>query len=453
MSKPLPQNPEAERAVIGGVLLEDQAYWEVADLIPDESYFYDIQHRTIYQAIQALHNAGETIDQVSVGTWLDEHDKLDRAGGAYQISEITDATPSAANIEYYAQEVRKYALWRRLIKRLRQYAQQAYDREAPPEQLMTDLAAEFHDLQTGGVADILPIKETLDAAFQRFLDIREGDLPGWQTGIDVIDRRLMGFEPSDYIVLLGAPSNGKTALALQIILNLARDGVPVGFIPLEGSPAKLSYRLLVNASGVHPENADDQDVEHASQTLNKLADLPIYYRAVQSMNESQYRAAVQYLVQRHGVQVVVIDYLQLMSTDAENRTNQMRIASEAVTHVGAENDIATLALSQPLKGVDGSLPQMNDIRESGRIAQDATKIIGIAAGSRMQAPDEYNELQGLSDEELELTTLLNFCMVKDGAPGIEKLRVRPELFKFYEFETRYTDTSNNGAANVPDEFK
>lgn len=397
-----PQNIEAEKCLLGSLMLDKNGIVKVVDSLKSKD-FYKQSHQEIYQAVVDLFEKGEPVDLLAVATRLKEKDALDSNGGNSYLTELINAVPTAAHISNYAKIVQRKRILRDLISASQEINTMGHDEQEDIDELL-DKAEQriFSIAQKSLTQRFFPIKEGLEDAFERIdqLSKHKGGLRGVSSGFNALDNILAGFQKSDLIILAARPSIGKSALALNFAANIAsKDKVPVGIFSLEMSKDQIVDRLIASLSSVDlwklrtgrlSSEGDDNDFTRIQHTLGILSEAPIYIDDAASSNVLQMRAMARRLQAEHGLGLIIIDYLQLM--EPRNPTagivQQVSETSRALKGLARELDVPVLAVSQLSRAVEHRTPQiprLADLRESGSLEQDADVVMFI------YREDKYNE--------------------------------------------------------------
>jgi replicative DNA helicase len=394
-----PQSLDSEKAVLGSIMLRPSALFDIADVIAPDS-FYAEKHRIIYQAMLDLSIKNEPIDLLSLSNKLEEKMQLEQIGGRTYLTELVNMVPSSTNAKHYGEIVHKKYTFRNLIDASDYIADLAF--ESTDEELdnVLDQAEKklFGITSSPKTQKFTTLKKTLSEAWEELEKLHESkaDLRGIPTGYKDLDNMLAGFQRSDLIILAARPSMGKTTLALDIARNAAvLHNVPVGIFSLEMSAQQLATRLLSAESRVNSWNlrtgklSTDQEFSKIRDSLDKLAKAPIYIDDQAGNAISKMRAAARRLKSEHGLGLIIVDYLQLMTTSKnyDSMVNQVTEISRSLKQLARELDVPVLALSQLSRAVEsrGGKPRLSDLRDSGSIEQDADVVMFI------HREDKYNE--------------------------------------------------------------
>jgi len=406
-----PHSIEAEQSVLGGLLLDNQAFDRVADLISGSDFYRD-DHRRIWRHLAKLMEAGRPADVVTVSESIEASEDKDKTGGPAYLGALAQNTPSALHIRRYAELVRERAVQRRLAQVATEIAESALSGSGKDSSQLLDEAESkiFQIAETGARRDqgLLEIKPVLARVFERIDHLYHRDNPsdvtGVPTGFTDLDKMTAGLQPGELVVIAGRPSMGKTALALNIAEHVAVDnGLPVAIFSMEMSGTQLAMRLLGSISKVDQHKMrtgrlNDEEWSKLSEAIGKLHDTPIYIDEGGALNALEVRARARRLKRQFSkLGLIVIDYLQLMSSSnpkaGENRATEISEISRSLKAMAKELDVPVIALSQLNRAVDqrpDRRPVMSDLRESGAIEQDADVIMFIyrEVGYKPDLPEE-----------------------------------------------------------------
>jgi replicative DNA helicase len=427
-----PQNIEAEQAVLGSMLLEEEAVVHATELL-DESAFYKEAHRRIFATLLALYKADTPVDLVTVTDELKKHSLLDEVGGASYLATLTSLVPTAANVEHYCRIVKQKAVLRELIRASTRIASESYDESLDPDQLLDKAETMIFDIASKKVRrDAVAMKdiikssiELIDALYQR-----KGMITGLPTGFVELDQQLAGLQPADLIVVAGRPSMGKSSLALCIAEHVAlAEKTGVAIFSLEMSKESLVQRMLcaharINAHNVRSGMLSTSDWPNLTKAAGKLSEAPIFVHDATSVSILELRAAARRLKSRYDIGLVIVDYLQLMeeSSRAENRQQEISIISRSLKGLARELNVPVIAVSQLSRAPerrDTNRPRLSDLRESGAIEQDADVVLLLFR------EDYYN----LTDENKGIAEVI-IAKQRNGPTGTVKLAFISEYTRF-----------------------
>lgn len=386
-----PQNVEAEASLIGSVLIEKDAIIKIADIVSPDDFYVD-RNGLIFAAIMDLYEQRQPIDIVSLSNKLGEAGELERIGGSSYITELTSAVPTAAHVVHYAGIVAHKATLRRLIAAASNISQFGYDEQSPLDQLL-DRAEQtiFEVSQKNLKQNFVPISSILADSFDRLNELHStaGKLRGVSTGFRDLDNMLAGMQNSDLIILAARPSMGKTTLVMNVAHHVAaKEGIPVGFFSLEVSKDQLIDQLLTIESGVDSWKLrtgalDDDDFPRINEAMAELSEAPIYIDDSAMTNVMEMRTKARRLQSEHGLGLIIIDYLQLISGGAGSKDGRQQEVSEisrGLKGLARELNVPVIALSQLSRAVESRtppIPGLSDLRDSGSIEQDADVVMFI----------------------------------------------------------------------------
>jgi len=389
-----PQSIEAEKSLLGCLLLDQNAIVKVVDFISSRD-FYKGTHQEIYQACQELFEKNEPIDLLSVANRLKEKEKLEGIGGNSFLTEIINSVPTASNILNYAKIVQKKRILRDLIDAGSEVTTYGYNENEDPEVLLDQAEKRIFSIAQKGLSQkFLPVKDSLGEAFERIDNLskhKEG-LRGLKTGFTSLDNMLAGLQKSDLIILASRPSMGKSALAMNIAGYAAiNEKVPVGIFSLEMSRDQLVDRLIADQAGIDlwrlrtgklSADGDDNDFSRIQHALGVLSEAPIYIDDASMVNVLQMRAMARRLQAEKGLGLIIVDYLQLMEPRNTMTTmvQQMTEISRSLKSLARELAVPVLALSQLSRATEQrspQIPRLSDLRETGAIEQDADVVLFI----------------------------------------------------------------------------
>ncbi|HEV8601289.1 MAG TPA: replicative DNA helicase [Patescibacteria group bacterium] len=389
-----PQNAEAEQSVLGSLLLDRDAVIKIADTLSSDD-FYDDRHRIIYLAIIKLYDERSSIDILTVSNKLDEGSSLEKIGGISYLTTLVNAVPSAAHIVHYANIVRRKGTLRRLISQATEIVSLGYQEDTDLETLLDQAEQKLFSVSQKYLKqNFVSINEILHETFDRLDELHreKGKLRGLATGFTDMDNRLGGLQKSDLIILAARPSMGKTSLALDVIRHAAiAQKRAVGIFSLEMSKDQLVDRLLAAEAEVDlwkmrtgrlNDVGPDNDFERIGHALGRLSEAPIYIDDSGSLNIMELRTKARRLQAEHNLELIVVDYLQLMEgRSQENRVQEVSEISRSLKALARELNVPVLALSQLSRAVEqrggDKKPQLSDLRESGSIEQDADVVMFI----------------------------------------------------------------------------
>ncbi len=389
-----PHSVEAEQSLLGGLLLDNTAWDRIADLVSGADFYRD-DHRRIFRHINLLIERGKPADVVTVFESIEKSDEVDASGGLAYLGEIANNTPSAANIRRYAEIVRERAILRKLVTVGDEIAASALNPLGKEAKTLLDQAeAKIFEIAEAGsrtTQGFVPIQPLLGQVVDRIQELYDrenpSDITGVPTGFHDLDEKTSGLQPGDMIVVAGRPSTGKTAFALNIAEHVAVDmGLPVALFSLEMPGTQLAMRMLssigrLDQLRVRTGRLNDEEWQRLTYALGKLNEAPIHIDETGGINAVDLRARARRLYRQCGkLGLIVVDYLQLMSStrDGENRATEIAEISRSIKSLAKELHVPVVALSQlnrELEKRNDKRPVMSDLRESGAIEQDADLIL------------------------------------------------------------------------------
>lgn len=385
-----PQSLEAEQALLGSIMLRPEGMVDATDIVTPDS-FYAEKHRIIYQAMLQLYAKNEPIDLVSLSAKLKEKKKLDAVGGSAYLAELVNTVPSAANLKYYAETVRKKSILRSLIEASFHIGEMGFSENEEVEDLLDTAEKQIFNITNAPLGKrYTSMKEGVHEAWERIemLHNKKGELRGIPTGFQQFDNITAGLQKGDFIILAARPSMGKTALALDIARQAAVDHkIPVGIFSLEMSTHQLIDRMLAAQSRVDAWKLRtgrlDVEAEFSKirDSLDHLSKAPIFIDDKAANTVLNMRATARRLKSEHGLGLLIVDYLQLVhpTKNYDSMVNQVTEISRSLKALAKELDVPVLALSQLSRAVEsrGGRPRLSDLRDSGSIEQDADLVFFI----------------------------------------------------------------------------
>ncbi len=385
-----PQAVEAEMAVLGAIMLDSQAASTAFEILDETAFYRDI-HRKIFLASLSLYERNEPIDVLMVATELKKKNDLEAIGGDYYLTELVDRLPSAANAEYYCRIVHGKSLLRKLITISNEIQEESYRSSQEPHEIIDGAEKKIFELsETRHRRDFSHIKpilhKTMDA-YEAYHGLMDG-ITGVPTGFKLLDNQLSGMQKSELLILAARPSMGKTALALNIATNAAKKGHKVAIFSLEMASVQLTMRLLcsethVDAHAARTGRMKEGDWMRLSTMAGEIAKLDIFIDDSPGMNILEIRSKARRLKIEHKIDLLIIDYLQLIRGVGRIESRQIEIAmiSQSLKGLAKELEIPVLSLSQLSRAVESRSgdrrPMLSDLRESGAIEQDADVVMFI----------------------------------------------------------------------------
>ncbi len=441
-----PQSHEAEQAVLGAMLLDQDAALKAAELL-DDTMFYREGHRLLFRAMIALTERGDVIDPVTLRDELMRRGDLDRAGGMEYLGALIDVVPTAANVEYHARIVRDKAVLRRLIEAATSIIQQAHEGRTTSAELLDHAEHRvFQIAQLKRSEEFVRLKELIWPTMERIeqLHTSQGALTGVASGFTDLDRLTAGFQRGDLIIIAARPSMGKTAFALNVVQHAAIEhDVGVAIFSLEMTKDQLVQRLLcseglVDAQRLRRGLLHDDDYPKLARAAGLLGTAPIWIDDSAVLTPLAMRSKARRLKADHDIGMVVVDYLQMMHgpSDAENRQQEISFISRSLKALAKELDVPLVALSQlsrapEQRGGEHRRPQLSDLRESGAIEQDADVVCFIYRQEFYDGPTDPK-----TNDNIEGLAELLVGKQRNGPTGTVKLYFKKEYTRFDNYSPR-----------------
>ena len=436
-----PQAIDIEKVVLGALMIDKDAFTVVSEIIKPET-FYEARHQKIYEAVQSLNLQEKPVDIMTVTEELRHKGTLEEVGGPSYIVELSSQVASSAHIEYHAHILAQKFLARQLIQFASMIETDAFDETVDVDDLMQKAeGALFEISQKNMLQDYVQIDTIVDQAHQLLLQAanREGGLTGVPSGFRKLDDITAGWQPSDLIIIAGRPAMGKTSFALSIAKNIAVDyRKPIAFFSLEMNNVQLVNRLISNVCSI-PGNKilngqlTPDEWERFDSNIRKMQGAPIYVDDTPGLSIFELRTKARRLVREHNIEVLMIDYLQLMNANGmrfNSRQEEVSTISRSLKSLAKELNIPVLALSQlsraveQREGVEGKRPQLSDLRESGAIEQDADMVLFV------HRPEYYHILQDEKGNDLHGMAQIIIAKHRKGATGDVLLNFRGEYTRF-----------------------
>ena len=423
-----PQSLEAEQSTLGSMLLDrDQIAIVIEILKPDD--FYKESHTDIFNAIVALFDRGDPVDMVTVIELMDKNGTLEKIGGAAYLSVLVEGTPAPSNASTYAKLVKQKSMLRQLIRAGNQITVWAYQEADDVETVVANAEKAVLDVAMGRSGeDIVPIrsalKDTFDVIQKKYSE--RGGISGIPTDFEKLDALTAGFQNSDLVIVAARPSMGKTSLALKIAENVAiRHKTGVGLFSLEMSSEQLVTRMLcsvarVDASSLRKGFLTDQDWENLTRGMDLLSQAPLVLVDSPGITPLELRAKARRMQKEYGVELLIVDYLQLMAgRSRESRVQEISEISRELKLMARELDLPVIVLSQLSRAVEqrpNKRPMLSDLRESGAIEQDADLVMFLYREGYYKQPGDDDESFDYDRPEAEKTEL-NLAKHRNGPTG------------------------------------
>ncbi len=438
-----PQDLDAEVSVLGSLMLDKNAIIKIADSLT-ENDFYHPAHQKIYEAILTLFEGGQPIDILTVSNELKGKKQFKDIGGSEYLADLVSRVPTSAHITQYAEIVREKRVRRDLIQASSEINEKALEKK-DFEDLLDDVEQKIFSIsQRSRPQKFVSIKDEIPIAYERFEKLHRGDqgtFRGIPTGFDKLDTLLSGFQRSDLIILGARPSYGKTSLALDIARQVGLKGHSVGVFSLEMSRDQIIDRIIASQAQIplwrlrSGRIHDDLEFAMVQQALDELSKVPFFVDDSASPNILQMRSMARRLQIEHGLDLLVVDYLQLIQprTSSDNVVQQITEISRGLKSLARELNVPVLALSQLSRDVEKretKIPRLSDLRDSGSLEQDADVVMFINRKDRTNT--------NLSDEELNSVELI-IAKHRNGPLGVVNLKFDPEKVTFRNIDTTHTE--------------
>ncbi len=437
-NKLLPQNIEAEEAVLGSLLIDPDAIIRVATFLQPAD-FYVQRHGLVYQAIFDLHERREPADLVTLTDELERRGQLAEIGGPAFLTGLINATPTSIHVEYYARIVERTAVLRRLIDAAGQIAKLAYQDVDDVDEVVDRAESIIFGVSEKRISrELVPIRQVLDEFYDRieYLSAHQGEIIGIPTGLADLDKLLGGFQRSDLVIIAGRPGMGKTSLALSIALQAARRwDKRVGIFSMEMSDEQVVQRLVSAETGIDSQRLRlgairEDEWPTFIQATSLLSNTQIYIDDTPAISALEMRTKARRIHAEHGLDMIIVDYLQLMRGDtrSENRVQEISFISRSLKSLARELNIPVVALSQLSRAVEARAdrrPMLSDLRESGSIEQDADVVMFV------YRDELYNP-----DTELPNIAEIRVGKHRSGPTGNFSVYFKKELAQFVDLEVR-----------------
>lgn len=452
ISRVPPHSLDAERGVLGAVLLDKEALLKVADQL-ESGDFYDPRHELIFGAMLDLFAGHRPVDLLTISQVLADAGQLEATGGRAYLAELADSVPSAAHLFEYARIVKAKSTLRKLLRAGQEISGLALEEmEEINGQLEKAEQALFRVTQQLIRDKFVHIKDILASRFDEFSEAKDAADEGRElnrgvpSGFTALDNLLAGFKPADMVILAARPSMGKTALALGLAQNAAlKFGKSIGILSLEMSKEQLVDRMFASLLGVdswklHKGKLSDDDFGRIGGVMDELRSANIFIDDTAGSSVLEVRAKARRLQMEHGLDMLVIDYLQLMNSSTNyggNRVQEISEISRSIKQLGRELKIPIIALSQLSRAVEnrpGKIPQLADLRESGAIEQDADVVM------MMYREDYYEE-----DSTRPGVTDIYVRKNRNGPVGRVELMFKKEQLRFFDLDTTHAAAGSRAA--------
>jgi replicative DNA helicase len=434
-----PQSIDAEQSVLGALLIDRDAIVEVAELLQPGD-FYRNHHGSVYAAVLELYERREPIDVVTVSEVLERAEQLDAIGGSAYLASLINLTPTAVNVVHYARIVERKAVLRNLIGAAGKIAGIGYEDNADVSEAIDRAEQELFSVsQKRLVSGFSPLKSLLFTAYDRldYLHQHKGEISGVRSGFSELDTLTAGFQKSDLVIVAARPSIGKTSLALNIAEHAAvTEGKTVGIFSLEMSKEQLVLRLLssvakIDSSRLRTGFLEEMDFTRLAPAMNTLAEAPVYIDDTPNISTMELRTKARRLQAESGLDMLVVDYLQLMQSSVQsrdaNRVQEVSEISRGLKALARELQVPVIALSQLSRQAEmreSKKPRLSDLRESGSIEQDSDLVLFLWREKERTAEDNSAEGEVIN---------IDLAKHRNGPTGEMKLYFQKRLTRFFSY--------------------
>jgi replicative DNA helicase len=441
----LPHNLEAEKSVLGAILIQNEAFNHAAELIDARDFFRNA-HTRIFEKMVVLSERNDAIDFITLKEELAKSGELDDVGGPAYIASLVDGVPRSTNVEYYARIVKEKATLRNLIYSANKILAEAYEGEQEPDVLLDEAERQIFSIAEDRIrAGFVPLRDLVQSSFATIekLQQHKGAITGVPTGFLDLDEMTSGLQPSDLILVAARPSMGKTSFVLNIAQHIGtQTDMTVGFFSLEMSKEQLFMRMLTSEARIDAHRfrtgfLNEKDYGRLSHALGTLAEAKVFIDDTASIGVLEMRAKARRLKAEHGLNMIIIDYIQLMQGRGRFESRQAEIASisRSLKGLAKELNVPIVALSQLSRASEtrsDHRPQLSDLRESGALEQDADVVMFIYRA------EQYRDADGNPNTEEQGTAEIIIGKQRNGPIGTAKLA-------FIKEHTRFENLAHGGA--------
>lgn len=451
IGKKPPQAIDMEEAVLGAMMIDKKGLNETIEILQQE-FFYRPEHGFIFEAISTLFNESQPIDLLTVSNQLKKEGQLEKVGGDYYLALLTQKVSSSAHIEYHARVIQEKYVFRKLIEISSTIIEKSYDDTTDIFDLLDECESEIFKITDGSIkTSYQDSKSLVSQAVKQIkaMSQKEG-MSGVPSGFTKVDKVTSGWQNSDLVILAARPGMGKTAFVLSMAKNITVEHqMPVAVFSLEMSSVQLITRLIVGETGIESDKIKkgkltDAEWKQLYTKVKGLENAPLYIDDTPALNVFDLRAKCRRLVSQHGVRLIIIDYLQLMTAknSSGNREQEISTISRSLKAIAKELNVPVIALSQLSRAVEtrggSKRPLLSDLRESGAIEQDADIV------SFIYRP-EYYKLETWDDEEATpCTGQAEFIIAKHRNGALENIRLR-----FIANQAKFADLNDNQFMGAP----
>jgi len=447
-----PHSLDAEVAVLGSILKDQDALNQTIEIFDSEVVFYYPKHGHIFRAVLSLYERNEPCDITTLSNELLADGRLETIGGRVYLVELAESVATTANIESYARIVQEKYLLRRLIQTSNEIVRSSYDLDQPVDALLDMAESNIFDISEKRLRKgFTHIKDLMPATYEQIENLQTSDssLSGLATGFTDLDTLTNGMHKGEFIVIAGRPSMGKTSLAMNIAEYVAAGSQKrgVGIFSIEMSEEQLAFRMLCGRAGIpqhklRSRKLSDQDWQNLSVKGGVLAEAPIFIDDSAALTSLEMRAKARRLKAQHGVDLIIVDYIQMMTATGriENRQQEMSVISRNLKALAKEIEVPVIALSQLSRMVEQrggeKRPQLSDLRESGAIEQDADVVMFVYRPEFYLTSDDRRDPKNA--EKIGIAEII-VAKQRNGPTGTVKLTFRGELTRFESLEQRHAE--------------
>ena len=451
MSRPLPYNIEAEEAVIGSLMIDNSSITKIITFLRADD-FYREKHKWLYEAMFDLHSRNEPADPVTLTDELERNGRLGDVGGPAAVTELFMRVPTAIHVEYYARIVERNAILRRLVGAAEKIARMAYeDQDQEVSEIIERAERELFSISQNRISGALvSLKEILGDYYEQVEELYlQRHAVGLQTGFTDLDRLLGGFQGGDLIIIAARPSIGKTALALSLLESAAlKFGARIALFSLEMGVDQIAQRLVSSQTGIDAQRLRvgpiyEEDLDRVNFAVESLGKTEVFVDESPALSPLEMRTKLRRLISERGLDLVMVDYLQLMTSGKgqENRVQEISFITRLLKELARELKVPVVALSQLSRGVEqrqDKRPMLSDLRESGSIEQDSDVVMFI------YRDEVYNK----NTERPNIAEII-VAKHRNGPTGTVELRFTRENAKFSNLETYFGPDDNFGPPPAP----
>lgn len=440
-ARTLPHNLEAERSVLGSILIDNHTFNLAAAVIRSEAFFRDA-HRRIYERMTELSERNQPIDLVTLKEALERSGELEEVGGPAYIASLVDGVPRSTNVEYYAQIVKEKATLRALIFSANKILANAYEADQEADLILDDAESAIFAVAEDRVkSGFIAMRELVNQSFPKIEKLFEHKsyITGVPTGFDDLDRKTRGLQPGDLVIVAARPSMGKTSLVLNICQHVATQGQVAGFFSLEMSKEQLFMRMLASEARIDTYRLlsgqiGQKEYGQITHALETLSEARLFIDDTAGIGVMEMRAKARRLQAEHGLHLLAVDYVQLMTGRGrfENRTLELASISRSLKGLAKELSVPVIVLSQLSRAPEArsdKRPQLSDLRESGALEQDADVVALIFREEMYKLGDEPSENDGVAE--------IIIAKQRNGPTGTIKLA-------FLREQTRFANLARGG---------